>query len=343
LKAAVLREGSRFVVEEIPDPEPTGRQVVMRVTYCGICGSDLHLLRAGALGDGSVLGHEIMGEITALGPEARGFEVGDRVTTLSAVPCDSCGPCREGRYRSCEKGWQVFGYTGLAGGYAEQLLTHTSALEKVPDGLSDLGAALNEPAMVGLYAARTSRVRTGDNVAIIGAGPIGLLVLQSVLLSNPANCWVFETSAGRRQKAIECGATGAFDPGDIDVAAFLQVNCPMGGPDVVFECAGAKGTLQKAIEWVRPGGQVILPGVNMELDEVSPLAMVGKECEIKASLGGMDLFRTALDLIAAGKIQPEKMVTRIVGLDEVDEVCQTLGTAGNNDVKVLVAPGKGLR
>ncbi len=343
MKAAVLRDGSRFTVEELPDPVPTGRQAVIRVVYCGICGSDLHLLRAGAIPEGAVLGHEIVGEITALGPDARGFEVGDRVTTLSAVPCDACGPCKEGRYRSCERGWQVFGYTGLPGGYAEYLLTHTTALEKIPESLSDLGAALNEPTMVGLYAARTSRVRPGDTVAIIGAGPIGLLVLQSVLLASPAKCWVFETSAGRREKAAECGATDVFDPREMDVTAFFQSQCEMGGPDVVFECAGAKGTLQKAIEWVRPGGQVILPGVNMELDEVSPLTMVGKECEIKASLGGMDLFRTALDLIADGKIQPEKMVTRIVGLEEVDEICQTLGTAGNNDVKVLVAPGKGLK
>lgn len=343
MKAAVLREGSRFVVEDLPDPTPTGRQVVIRVTYCGICGSDLHLLRAGALAEGSVLGHEIVGEITALGPDARGFEVGDRVTTLSAVPCDSCDACREARYRSCEKGLQVFGYTGLTGGYAEYVLTQTSALEKAPPDLSDTAAALNEPAMVGLYAARTSRVRTGDNVAIIGAGPIGLLVLQSVLLLNPANCWVFETSPGRRAKALECGATAVFDPREVDAAAFFQANCEMGGPDVVFECAGARGTLQTALEWVRPGGQVVLPGVNMDLDEVSPLTMVAKECEIKASLGGMELFRTALDLIAAGKLQPEKMVTRVVGLDEVDEVCRILGTADNDDVKVLVAPGKGLR
>jgi (R,R)-butanediol dehydrogenase/meso-butanediol dehydrogenase/diacetyl reductase len=339
MKAAVLR-GGRFAVETFPDPVPTGRQAVLRVTYCGICGSDLHALRAGSLPEGAILGHEIVGEIIALGPDARGFEVGDRVTTLSAVPCDQCPKCKAGLYRSCEKGWQVFGYTGLAGGYAEQLLTHTAVLEKVPESLSDVGAALNEPSMVGLYAARASRVRTGDNVAIIGAGPIGLLVLQSVLLSNPANCWVIETSAGRLAKALELGATAGFDPTKDDVPAFFLNHCPMGGPDVVFECAGAKGTLQTAIEWVRPGGQVMVPGVNMELDEVSPLTMVGKECEIKASLGGMDLFRTALDLIAAGKLQPETMVTRIIGLDEVDEVCQTLGTRGDDNVKVLVAPGK---
>lgn len=340
MKAAVLREGSRFVVEDRPDPVPAGRQVAIRVTYCGICGSDLHLLRAGALADGSVLGHEIVGQVTAIGDDVTGFAVGDRVATLSAVPCDSCSACREGRFRSCEKGLQVFGYTGLSGGYAEHLLTHESALERVPEALSNEAAALNEPAMVGLYAARTSRVRTGDDVAIIGSGPIGLLVLQAVLLLNPRNCWVFETSAGRREMALRLGATAAFDPGQADAAAFFMANCPMGGPDVVFECAGARGTLQKAMEWVRPGGQVVLPGVNMDLDEVSPLTMVAKECEVKASLGGMDLFRTALDLIAAGKIRPEAMVTRIIALEEVDEVSRTLGLPGSDDVKVLVAPGR---
>jgi len=313
MRAAVLRDGGRFRVEDVPDPVPTGRQAVLRVIYCGICGSDLHALRAGALPQGAVLGHEIVGEITALGSEARGFEVGDRVTTLSAVPCDECGNCATGLYRSCEKGWQIFGYTGLAGGYAEQLLTHTAVLQKAPESLSDIGAALNEPSMVGLYAARASRIRTGDNVAIIGAGPIGLLVLQSVLLSTPANCWVVETSEGRRAKALECGATDAFDPTTIDMAAFFLAHCETGGPDVVFECAGAKGTLQKAIEWVRPGGQVMVPGVNMELDEISPLTMVGKECEIKGSLGGMDLFRTALDLLTAEKARAKNIAVAGVG------------------------------
>lgn len=341
MRAAVLRAGSHFTVEELPDPVPTGRQAVLRVIYCGICGSDLHMMRAGLLPEGAVLGHEIVGEIVALGPEARGFEVGDRVTTLSAVPCDNCAKCRAGLFRSCEKGWQVFGYTGLPGGYAEYLLTHSAVLEKAPEGLSDVAAALNEPSMVGLYAARASRVRPGDTVAIIGAGPIGLLVLQSVLLTTPARTWVIETSAGRRQKALELGATDAFDPAEMDLAAFFLNQCEAGGPDVIFECAGAPGTLQKAIEWVRPGGQVMVPGVNMEADEVSPLTMVGKECEIKASLGGMDLFRTALELLAKDSIRAEAMVTKVIGLDELDEVCQTLGTRGDNNVKVLVAPGKG--
>jgi len=178
------------------------------------------------------------------------------------------------------------------------------------------------------------------HVAVIGAGPIGLLVLQSVLLSNLANCWVIEPSAGRRELALELGATAVFDPASDDIAAYLFEQCEAGGPDVVFECAGAKGTLQKAVEWVRPGGQVMVPGVNMEPDEISPLALVAKECEIQASLGGMDLFRTALDLLAAGKIRPEAMVTKIISLDEVDEVCQSLGTAGDDNVKVLVAPGR---
>ena len=96
MRAAVLQAGGRFAVKELPDPVPTGRQAVLRVIYCGICGSDLHALRAGTLPFGAVLGHEIVGEITALGPDARGFEVGDRVTTLSAVPCDSCAKCAAG-------------------------------------------------------------------------------------------------------------------------------------------------------------------------------------------------------------------------------------------------------
>ena len=137
--------------------------------------------------------------------------------------------------------------------------------------------------------------------------------------------------------ALDFGATEAFDPFNEDVLEIITNRTTIGA-DIVFECAGAKGTLQQGIELVRPGGQVMVPGVNMEPDEVSPMTMVGKECEIKGSLGGGDLFDTALEYLAACKIQSEPMVTKIVSLEEVDEVFQSLGTPANDAVKVLVAP-----
>jgi threonine dehydrogenase-like Zn-dependent dehydrogenase len=340
MRAAVLTDGGRFEVRELPDPEPTGNQVLVRVNHCGICGSDLHAVRAGGLAPGAVLGHEIAGEVVALGPHVRGLEVGDRVTTLSAVPCDECEQCEAGLFRTCRKGWQVFGYTGLPGGYAELLLTHSSVVEKTPDGLSDIAAAWNEPAIVGLHAVRASRLRLGDASVVIGAGPIGLLTLQAIRLANPGPVFVVEPSAGRSAMARSLGATEVLNPFVDDVPAFLAARTEV-GPDVVFECAGARGTLQAAIEYVRPGGQVMVPGVNMEDDEVSPLAMVGKECEIAGSLGGADLFGTALRYLAAGNIRVEPMVSRVVGLEDVDEVFQTLGLPGSDDVKVLVAPNRG--
>jgi (R,R)-butanediol dehydrogenase/meso-butanediol dehydrogenase/diacetyl reductase len=337
MRAAVLVEGGRFEVRDIPRPEPAGNQVLLRVSYCGICGSDLHAVRAGTLAPGAVLGHEISGEVAALGPAVRGLEVGDHVTTLSAVPCDACDQCEAGLFRSCRKGWQVFGYTGVPGGYAEYVLTHSSIVQKKPEGLSDAAAAWTEPSIVGLHAVRASRLRLGDTSVVIGAGPIGLLVLQSIRLANPGPVYVVEPSARRAATAKAVGATEVLNPFEDDVAAFLAARTEV-GPDVVFECAGARGTLQAAIEYVRPGGQVMVPGVNMEPDEVSPLAMVGKECEIVGSLGGGDLFATALDYLARGLIRVEPMTTRVIGLEEVDDVFQSLGLAGSDDVKVLVAP-----
>jgi (R,R)-butanediol dehydrogenase/meso-butanediol dehydrogenase/diacetyl reductase len=279
----------------------------------------------------------VTGEIIELGPEVEGFEVGDRVTTLSAIPCDACDPCKQGLYRSCEKGWQVFGYSDAPGGYAEEIVTHASIMAKVPEGMSDLAAAFNEPSIVGLHAVRASRLRLGDKAVVIGAGPIGLLVLQSVLLANEGPVYVVEPSAGRRQMALEFGATEVWDPFNEDVAALITARTTIGA-DVVFECAGAKGTLQQGLELVRPGGQVMVPGVNMEPDEVLPITMIMKECEIKGSLGGGDLFETALEYLAAGKIRSEPMVSRVISLEEVDDVFQSLGTPANDAVKVLVAP-----
>jgi (R,R)-butanediol dehydrogenase/meso-butanediol dehydrogenase/diacetyl reductase len=337
MRAAVLKDDGRFTVEEVDRPAPTGHQAVLRVKYCGICGSDLHAVRAGNLEPGAILGHEVTGEIIELGPDVEGFEVGDRVTTLSAIPCDACAKCEAGLYRTCENGWQIFGYTGAPGGYAEELVTHASIMAKVPEGMTDEAAAFNEPSIVGLHAVRASNLKLGDKVVVIGAGPIGLLVLQSVLLANAGPVYVVEPSAGRRQMALDFGATEAFDPFHEEILEIITNRTTIGA-DIVFECAGAKGTLQQGIELVRPGGQVMVPGVNMEPDEVSPMTMIGKECEIKGSLGGGDLFDTALEYLATGKIRAEPMVSRIVSLEEVDEVFQSLGAPASDAVKVLVAP-----
>jgi (R,R)-butanediol dehydrogenase/meso-butanediol dehydrogenase/diacetyl reductase len=339
MRAAVLVEGGRFAVREVPTPEPTGNQVLVRVSHCGICGSDLHALRAGTLAQGAILGHEIAGVVEAVGPKVRGLEAGDRVTTLSALPCDRCERCEAGEFRQCLNGWQVYGYGTIPGGYAEYVISHASVIEKCPDGLGDVAAALNEPAMVGLHAARISRVRPGDTAVVIGAGPIGLLVLQAVRLAGASTVFVLERSEGRRAMAKRLGATAVFEGRDDEIVRALNAATDA-GPEVVFECAGAPGTLQRAVELVRPGGQVVLAGVNAEADEISPLTLVAKECEVTASLGGADIFRRALDLMAEGRIQTEPMVTRVIGLEEVDEMMQVLGTAGCDDVKVLVAAGR---
>ncbi|MFQ5381422.1 MAG: zinc-binding dehydrogenase [Dehalococcoidia bacterium] len=337
MRAAVLKEDGRFVVEETPRPVPEGRQLLIRVSYCGICGSDLHSLRAGALTPGSILGHEISGTVEAVGPEVLNVEPGERVTTLSAIPCDRCDPCRAGRFRSCDGGWQIYGYGSVPGGYAEFVLGHSAAVRKMPQNLTEVAAALNEPAMVGLHAVRESVLEPGQTALVIGAGPIGLLVLQAAKLAAAGAVVVVEPSAGRRKMASRLGADAVLDPGSDDVPAFLSKRTEA-GPPVVFECAGAPGTLQRAVELVRPGGQVILAGVNYEPDAVAPLVLVGKECEVKAILGGGDLFGHTLDLIAAGKLQTEPLVTRVVGLEDVDSVTTELGRPGCDDVKVLVAP-----
>ncbi len=338
MRAAVLGDGGAFRVEDVARPVPEGHQLLIRVSYCGICGSDLHALRAGAVPPGAVLGHEIAGTVEAVGPGAEGLEAGDRVTTLSAVPCDRCSRCRAGEFRRCEEGWQIYGYGTVPGGYAEFVLGHSEVVRKMPDGLSERAAALNEPAMVGVHAVRESRLEPGQTVLVLGAGPIGLLVLQAAKLAGAGAVHIVEPSAGRREMADRLGASSALDPRSEDVQALLASRTEA-GPEVVFECAGAGGTLQRAVELVRPGGQVVLAGVNYEPDSLAPLALVGKECEVKAILGGGDLFGHTLDLIAAGRLQTEPLVTRVVGLEEVDAVSRELGRPGCDEVKVLVAPG----
>ncbi len=342
MRAAVLQEDGRFAVQEMPDPEPRSFEALLRVAYCGVGAADVQAAVSQASGgnganSGTVLGREISGEIVALGEDAIGFKVGDRVTTLSSAPCDACPECRESRFESCSGGWRTLGRSDHPGGFAELVTTHIASMLKLPDELSDRAGALTDPARVAVHAVAQSRLTLGASAAIIGAGGAGLLTLQAARLNSPAAIYVVDASAERRSRALELGATEAFDANAEGTSAALLDRTGI-GPDVVFDCAGAAGTMQQAAQWARPGGQVMLVTPNLGEDELEPSRLIVREIEFKAGGGGMQPLRDALGYLAAGRIDAEAVVTRSAGLDDLNDVLDSLRKDGSDEGKVLVAP-----
>ncbi|MHB1134847.1 MAG: zinc-dependent alcohol dehydrogenase [Chloroflexota bacterium] len=332
MKAAVFKQAGLLAVEERPVPAPGPGEALVKVAYCGICGSDLHRYQHGLMAPGVVMGHEYSGTIVALGEGVTGWQVGERVVRGIKARLQAVNP----RYSAREKGFTVD--VKQPGGYAEYAVLPAAALLRLPEGLSEQVAALAEPLAVATHALRLSNLKLGDAVVVLGAGPIGLCTLQEVRQMAPRLVIVSEPVAARRELALQLGADLALDPRAVDVVAEVVRLTDGLGPDVVFECAGARPTLQQALEMPRWLGQVVLVALCMDGCQVSPLDWVGREVQVQCAYGtAPEDWRTALALLAGGKVQGEPMISQVVPLDEIQSAFQSL-LHPSEEQQVLVRP-----
>jgi (R,R)-butanediol dehydrogenase/meso-butanediol dehydrogenase/diacetyl reductase len=333
MRAVVSRTPGELVLESVPDPRPEPGQVVLRVAACGICGSDLHLHQHGLLPPGAILGHEFCGEVME---SAAGLRAGERVCAIPNLSCGVCDRCRSGLGAYCAT--QVPIGLGLPNGaFAEYVAIAAHAAVRVPTGVAVEHAALVEPLAVGLHALNASRVRRGERCLIVGAGPIGLAIALWARHFGAREVIVSERAAGRRALAERLGATRVVDPQREDLAAVLET-CAPGGPDVVFEAVGAPGLIDECVGRVRFRGRVIVAGVCMGPDQVTPLAGVMKEAALQFVLAyEKDDFQYTLDMLAQQRIDPSPLITDRIGLAGVPAAFAALAKPEGQG-KVLACP-----
>lgn len=347
MKAVVLR-GKSLNIEECPVPEPKAGQVLARVLACGICGSDLHFAKLrGAMNErGIVMGHEFVAEVVKAGPGAENWKPGTRITSIPALP-DPDAP----------NGFYNLDYsTEASGAYAEYLLLGSSLMMPVNDDVPDEVAAMTEPCAVSLHAVREARMQPGQTALIMGAGPIGLLTLLWLKKIGVRHVSVTEPNKERRALAQKLGADLVLNPqtDDVDARVAGALDAlpagngpnretppygypPVTRPDVVFECVGAPGTLQQAMNLVNPRGQVIVVGVCMEEDRLSPGLGIIKRLTVRFVLGyDANEFAEALDALSDGSVNAAPLITRSVSLDGLPETFELL--SNGTDCKVMVVP-----
>jgi (R,R)-butanediol dehydrogenase/meso-butanediol dehydrogenase/diacetyl reductase len=333
-RSVQIGDDRRLVVVDRPVPPPGPTEVEVTVAFCGICGSDLHFRDVPALfPSGTVPGHEIAGRISAVGDGVEGWSVGDRVAVLPFAQCGECELCLAGDEQVCPHAVAngVGLGTGRAGGYAERVLVDARMLFVLPDELDDQGAALAEPVAVGVHAVGKAGVDPAAPVAVVGAGPIGLvtaLVLRArgferiVLVSRNEARSQAARALGLRTVALEDARSLDSDP-----------------PAAVFECAGTPAAATLALELVRPLGRVVLVGIALEALDIPAPAIVFKEAELVGALTYRRAeFAEAIDLLAAGDVPSEALITDVVGLERAEETFQTLTAPGNTQIKVLLEP-----
>ncbi len=334
MRAAVFHgEGQPLVIEDRQTPVAQPGDIVLKVAYCGICGSDLHATEPSPtpLEPGTILGHEYAGVVTqSTSPD---FAPGDRVIGLPLRECDDCRPsgtgCRDRLGIHCPRNRIIGLSASVPGGYAEYLAMPAHHAIKVPDGLDLKLAALTEPLAVGAHAVRMAGSLLGARVLILGAGPIGLAVTLFARAAGARQVVVSEPGESRRALAAQLGAT---------VVASTD-GLPGPAPDLIFECVGVPGLLRLCTELAPLHGRIIVVGVCRVDDVVRPRVAIRKELNIQFVLGyTREEFALVLDMLANGQIDAAPLISAVIGLDAVPAMFEALRRPGAH-AKVLIDPG----
>jgi L-iditol 2-dehydrogenase len=337
VRVAVLNGPGDLTVVERPEPTAGPGQVVVRIASVGVCGSDTHYYDHGRIGrfvveQPLVLGHEASGEVVEVGAGVTGLRTGQRVSLEPGVPDLVCEQCRAGRYNLCPD-MRFFATPPVDGAFAELVAVHAAFAHPVPDTMSDDAAALLEPLSVGIWACRKGRVGAGTRVLVTGAGPIGLVSVQTALAFGATSVVVSDVNPARLQLALDLGATEVVDARS---ASVLDLERP---PQVLLECSGFPPAIVEGIRALDRAGRAVL--VGMGGDEVAlPLSVVQeRELELTGTFRYANTWPTAIDLVTAGRVDLDRLVT---GTYDLADAAQALTASRRDDtaVKAVVRPGR---
>jgi len=340
MRATVVLSDRSLGVVEIPHRDLPLGHVRIKVSYCGICGSDLHMRLAESIPAGSpvgvVLGHEFVGTVLEVAPDVTTWTLGDRVAGWPSGSCGDCAICRSGKLQLCRsKMTDGIGLGKNQGALAESVVVKADRLFALPDGLSDEHAALTEPLAVALRAIGVGAVQPLDRVAVIGAGPVGLITALALRAKGINTVVLIEVNAKRAKRAEAFGFT-TIGPDGTGTAASDALG---GAPSVVMECAGHQSALPLAMNIVGPGGTVVVLGVLEEPVMISQLLIIGKELRILGSFGHTpEVFASAIELLASGAIPADDLVTGYMVLEDADRAFNELMDPNTSHIKILLHP-----
>ena len=344
MKAAVLTGPNEITVKTVPVPEMKAGDIKIKVSACGICGSDIHMWKTGKgwnpnhKGD-FWMGHEFCGVVTDAGTS--GFKPGERVVFWANLYCGQCDMCRSGQEHLClaVNGTNYIGFV-CNGAYAEQFVGKAFNAYRLPDSVSDVDAALIDPLMVTYHAVLRSGLKLHDKVLVVGDGIIGLMIASLAKRAGASVVALSKINDRRLYKAKEIGDIDLYFDGNDPERAQMMQKASGGGFDIAFEVVGASSALSTCIDGVKAGGKVVMignsiePTVAFELNRavLHEITLIGSvSCTEKE-------FRETIDLIAKKTIKPERYVTDIVGLDDLQKSFERLVSPTDPALKIVVKP-----
>jgi L-iditol 2-dehydrogenase len=343
MKSLMLREYKQLEIVDIPVPIPAPDEVLVRVKACGICGSDVHGY------DGSsgrrippiVMGHEAAGVVAGMGSKVSGIQEGDRVTFDSTIYCGRCAYCLRGEVNLCDRR-QVLGVSTpeyrRPGAFAEYVLVPQRIMHRLPGDISFAEAAMVEPLAVAVHAVSLSEINENSTVLVVGAGMIGILVMQALRAANCSRIYISDIDDTRLRLAEQLGATATINAKKADTAAEIHGLTSGTGVDVALEAVGNSVAIKTAIDSVRKGGTVTLIGNISPTVEIPLQAVVSRQIRLQGSAASSGEYPQCIDLLARGAVRVKPLITAVTPLEEGPRWFERLHSGEPNLIKIILTP-----
>jgi len=341
MKAALLYKALDMRFEEVDAPEIKPDEALVGVKCVGICGSDVHYYIHGRIASFVVekpliLGHECAGEILEVGDEVHDLKVGQRVVIEPGFTCGKCYYCREGRYNLCRE-VQFYATPPVHGAFAEFVSAPVENVYPLPNNMTYEEGAMIEPLAVGMMAAKRGSVTVDDTVAILGAGPIGQMILQAVKARGCLETYMTDIVDYRLEFAEKFGATNVINSTREDAVKRILELTDNEGVDIAIEAAGAVSAIKQAFDIVRPGGRSVLVGLYPFVEFQVPLAnAITKELDIYGVWRYANVFPTAIRCVSSGRINIKPLITHKFPFDRIMEAFETHIKKIENPMKIEI-------
>lgn len=330
-RAAVMPELGRIEIEDRAMPVPRGREVVVRIEAVGVCGSDTAYFTVGYIGDWVVdgpivLGHEVSGQVHAIGPEVTSVAPGDRVAIEPGTPCRDCRECRSGSYHLCAD-LEFLATPPYDGALMEYLTIDERNLFPIPDSMSYEDGALLEPLSVGIWACERARLQPGENVLVSGAGPVGVLAAQVARALGAGSVTLVDVSDFRLDLSRYLGFRALHADDEAIGTSF----------DVLLECSGAPTALAEGLARLRANGRAAMVGMPKQAVELPLSRLNMNELTISLVNRYKDTWPTAISLVADGRVQLAPLVTHRFSLEQTAEALMLARTVPDS-MKAIIEP-----
>ena len=341
MKTAVMKAIGKIELEEREIPQPKEGEVLIKIGYVGICGSDVHYFETGAIGDfvvkpPFVLGHEAAGTVVALGEGVDSLKIGDRVAMEPGKTCGHCEFCRTGRYNLCPD-VQFFATPPYDGVFQEYVAYDASMCFRLPDNVSLMEGALIEPLAVGFHAANQGGAHIGQKAVVFGSGCIGLMCLLALKAEGVTEVYVVDVIDKRLEKAMELGAAGVINSSKEDAVERIMELAGGYGVDLAIDTAGADVTINQGIRMVKPGGTIVCVGYSRSGKVTLDMSVaLNKEITFRTVFRYRHIYPMTIAAVSSGLINLRNVVTDTFTLDEIQEAMVKSVNDKVNIVKAVI-------